>query len=95
LTVSSVNPRVGRSGNLLFALFAFVVYYNMLNLGQSWISSGRYGMGSFMLVLHGGVLLIGVAWLFLRNNNWGRRRKTERVMAGGLPSQPAKIDPTS
>jgi lipopolysaccharide export system permease protein len=95
LTVSSVNPRVGRSGNLLLALFAFVVYYNMLNLGQSWISSGRYGMGSFMLLLHGGVLLIGVAWLALRNNNWGRRRKTERVIAGGLPSQPTKIEPTS
>jgi lipopolysaccharide export system permease protein len=95
LTVSSVNPRVGRSGNLLLALFAFVVYYNMLNLGQSWISSGRYGMGSFMLLLHGGVLLIGVAWLALRNNNWGRRRKTERVIAGGLLSQPTKIDPTS
>ncbi|MET3416608.1 lipopolysaccharide export system permease protein [Variovorax paradoxus] len=95
LTVSSVNPRVGRSGNLLLALFAFVVYYNMLNLGQSWISSGRYGMGSFMLLLHGGVLLIGVAWLALRNNNWGRRRKVDRVIAGGLPSQPTKIDPTS
>jgi lipopolysaccharide export system permease protein len=95
LTVSSVNPRVGRSGNLLFALFAFVVYYNMLNLGQSWISSGRYGMGSFMLLLHGGVLLIGVAWLVLRNNNWGRRRRPERVIAGGLPSQPTKIDPTT
>ncbi|QGW82671.1 LPS export ABC transporter permease LptF [Variovorax paradoxus] len=95
LTVSSVNPRVGRSGNLLFALFAFVVYYNMLNLGQSWISSGRYGMGSFMLLLHGGVLLIGVAWLAMRNNNWGRRRRAERVIAGGLPSQPTKIDPTT
>ncbi|CAN7279694.1 MULTISPECIES: LPS export ABC transporter permease LptF [Variovorax] len=96
LTVSSVNPRVGRSGNLLFALFAFVVYYNMLNLGQSWISSGRFSMGSFMLLLHGGVLLIGVAWLLLRNNNWGRRRRTEHVMAGGLPpSPPSKIDPTS
>jgi len=95
LTVSSVNPRVGRSGNLLFALFAFVIYYNMLNLGQSWISSGRYGMGGFMLLLHGGVMLVALAWLGLRNNNWGRRRKTERVMAGGLPSQPQKIDPTS
>jgi lipopolysaccharide export system permease protein len=95
LAVSSVNPRVGRSGNLLFALFAFVVYYNMLNLGQSWISSGRYSMGSFMLLLHGGVLLIAVAWLVLRNNNWGRRRKVERVIAGGLPSQPTKIDPTT
>ena len=47
-----------------------------------------------MLLLHGGVLLIGVAWLFLRNNNWGRRRKTDRVIAGGLPSKPAKIDPS-
>jgi lipopolysaccharide export system permease protein len=63
LTVSSVNPRVGRSGNLVFALFAFVIYYNLLNLGQSWISSGRYGMGTFMLLLHGGTFLIGVAWL--------------------------------
>ncbi|RYF56814.1 MAG: LPS export ABC transporter permease LptF, partial [Comamonadaceae bacterium] len=41
ITVSSANPRVGRSGNLIFALFAFVVYFNLLNLGQSWISSGR------------------------------------------------------
>ncbi|GAC1355483.1 MAG: LPS export ABC transporter permease LptF [Variovorax sp.] len=96
LTVSSVNPRVGRSGNLLLALFAFVVYYNLLNLGQSWINSGRYGMGSFMLSLHGGVLLIGMAWLGLRHNNWGRSRRTERVIAGGLPMpQTPKIDPTS
>ena len=33
ITVSSVNPRAGRSGNLVFALFAFVVYFNLLNLG--------------------------------------------------------------
>jgi lipopolysaccharide export system permease protein len=92
LTVSSVNPRVGRSGNLLFALFAFVVYYNMLNLGQSWISSGRFGMGSFMLLLHGGVMVVALVWLTLRNNNWGRRRRAERVMAGGLPS--SKTDPS-
>jgi lipopolysaccharide export system permease protein len=92
LTVSSVNPRVGRSGNLLFALFAFVVYYNMLNLGQSWISTGRFGMGSFMLLLHGGVMVVALLWLALRNNNWGRRRRTERVMAGGLPS--SQTDPS-
>jgi lipopolysaccharide export system permease protein len=92
LTVSSVNPRVGRSGNLLFALFAFVVYYNMLNLGQSWISTGRFGMGSFMLLLHGGVMVVALLWLTLRNNNWGRRRRAERVMAGGLP--PSQTDPS-
>ena len=75
LTISTVNPRAGRSGNLLFALFAFVVYYNMLNLGQTWIASGRYSMGGFMLALHGGAFLIGVGWLLKRDNNWSRSRR--------------------
>ncbi|MBT2324269.1 LPS export ABC transporter permease LptF [Variovorax paradoxus] len=74
LTMSSVNPRVGRSGNLLFALFAFVLYYNMLNLGQNWVGSGRYSMGGFMLALHGGALLLGLLWLAKRHYNWSRPR---------------------
>ncbi len=85
LAVSSVNPRVGRSGNLLFALFAFVIYYNLLNLGQSWISSGRSGMGGFMLLLHGGVALFAISWLTLRNNNWARRKSRGGVTAGPTP----------
>jgi lipopolysaccharide export system permease protein len=75
LALSSVNPRVGRSGNLLFALFAFVLYYNMLNLGQNWVSAGRFSMGGFMLALHGGALLLGLAWLAKRHNNWTRRAR--------------------
>jgi lipopolysaccharide export system permease protein len=71
LGLSSVNPRVGRSGNYLFALFAFVLYYNLLNLGQNWVSSGKYSMVGFMLALHGGALVIGLAWLAKRNFNWG------------------------
>ena len=65
-----VNPRVGRSGNLVFALFAFVVYFNLLNLGQSWIYRGRVGLGTFMLLLHGGTLLAGLLWLAKQHNNW-------------------------
>ncbi|AMM26281.1 LPS export ABC transporter permease LptF [Variovorax sp. PAMC 28711] len=84
LTLSSVNPRVGRSGNLLFALFAFVVYYNLLNLGQGWVASGRFSFGGWLLVLHGGVLFIGVLWLTLRHHNWGIRRRPSRQISGGL-----------
>jgi lipopolysaccharide export system permease protein len=73
LTLSNVNPRVGRSANLLLALFAFVVYFNLLNLGQNWIGSGRVGMGAFMLALHGGILVLGGLWLLKRHNNWGLR----------------------
>ena len=87
LALSSVNPRVGRSGNYLFALFAFVFYYNLLNLGQNWVSSGKYSMGGFMLVLHGGAFLVGLAWLMKRHYNWGflsalrdhRARKTNNA----------------
>ncbi len=44
-----MNPRAGRSGNLVFALFAFVVYFNLLNLGQSWISVGAANFAGFVL----------------------------------------------
>lgn len=70
VTVSSVNPRASQSGNLLFALFAFVIYYNMLNIGQSWISNGRASFGSFMVALHGGVLAAVLLWLAKQHNNW-------------------------
>lgn len=78
ITVSSVNPRVGRSGNLVFALFAFVVYYNLLNLGQSWIGSGRVGIVTFLLGLHGLAFLAGALWLSQQHNNWALRRLLPR-----------------
>jgi len=70
VTVSSVNPRVGRSGNLVFALFAFVLYFNLLNLGQSWIANQRMGFAAFLLVVHGGTFLLGTLWLAKQHNNW-------------------------
>jgi lipopolysaccharide export system permease protein len=70
VTVSSVNPRAGRSGNLVFALFAFVVYYNLLNLGQSWVSNGQVRFWVVMVGLHGGVLLASLLWLAKQHNNW-------------------------
>jgi lipopolysaccharide export system permease protein len=73
IVVSNVNPRAGRSGNLVFALFAFVVYYNMVNIGQSWVSTGRASFAGFTLALHGGVLLVAVLWLAKQHNNWSLR----------------------
>ena len=74
LAVTSANPRVGRGGNLALALFIFVVYYNFINLGQSWISSGKFALIPFLLVLHGGVLLLAGGWLTVRHNNWNWRQ---------------------
>jgi lipopolysaccharide export system permease protein len=70
LALSSVNPRGGRSSNLIFGLLAFVVYNNLLNLGQSWIFLGLISFSTFLIVVHGGVFLLAVAWLIKRNSNW-------------------------
>ena len=85
VTVSSVNPRVGRSGNLVFALFAVIVYFNLLNLGQTWISSGRLGFTSFVLLLHGGILLVALFWLGKQHNNWSLQLRRRRRLTGATP----------
>ncbi len=78
LVLSSGNPRSARSGNLVLSLFAFVAYYNLINLGQNWIASGRAGFGTFVLLVHGGVLLLGLLALAQRHHRfsllaWMRR----------------------
>ena len=75
LALASVKPRGGRSGNLFFVVLAFIVYNNLINLGQSWIFVGLIGFASLFLLMHGGILLLGLAWLAKRHNNWTFRLK--------------------
>jgi lipopolysaccharide export system permease protein len=74
LAITSANHRVGRGGNLALALFVFVVYYNFINLGQSWISAGKVQFLPFLMALHGGVLCAALTWLTIRHNNWTWRQ---------------------
>lgn len=87
VAVSSVNPRVGKSINVIFALFAFVFYFNLLSLGQSWITSGQISFAMYMLALHGGVLMLAVFWLAKGHHNWHWRtfagRRTVSATAKG------------
>ena len=84
LALSSVNPRGGRSGNLIFVLLAFLVYNNLLNLGQSWIFEGLISFGNFLVLLHGGVFVLATAWLIKRNSNWVMR-PAPRLQREALP----------
>jgi lipopolysaccharide export system permease protein len=70
VALANVNPRGGRSGNLIFVLLTFVVYNNLVNLGQSWIIGGSISFGALLVCLHGGVLVLGLLWLTKRNANW-------------------------
>jgi lipopolysaccharide export system permease protein len=73
LVVSATNPRAGRGYSLAFALLAFVVYYNLLNIGYGWVGSGRVKFLPWMLGLHGGVFVLTTLWLTARHKQWSMR----------------------
>jgi len=73
VTVSSVNPRVARSANLVFALFAFVLYYNLLSLGQNAIATGKFSFTQLLVGLHGSIFVLAMLVLIKRHHNWQGR----------------------
>ena len=94
LALAAVNPRAGKSSNLIFVLFTFVVYSNLLSMGQSWVATGRVGFTSLILVMHGSVLVGSLAWLAKRHLNWTlkdlvpRRAVATPVAATATQGQP-------
>jgi lipopolysaccharide export system permease protein len=56
IPLSFVNPRASRSVNLLFALFTYMVYANVLSIVQAWVSQGRVSFAVGWWVVHGGML---------------------------------------
>lgn len=75
--LAATNPRRASNWNLLFALLAFVVYYNLINLTQAWVASGRLSMGAALLALHGSAFAAALALLWWRDHatvfSWRRQ----------------------
>ena len=77
IPLSFVNPRASRSVNLIFALFTYMVYANVLSIVQAWVSQGRVGFNIGWWVVHAGMLgVLGI--LFYR-----------RIRVGSLARQKA------
>ena len=78
--LSATNPRRASSWNLLFALLAFIVYFNLINLSQAWVSNARMGMGVALASIHGSVFIFAIVLLWWRDNGsvrgfWPRRQR--------------------
>ncbi|MEZ5657675.1 MAG: LPS export ABC transporter permease LptF [Burkholderiaceae bacterium] len=80
IPLSSANPRVGRSINLVVALLLYVVYANLLSVSQTWVVQQKLGFGIGVWVVHAGAATL-VALMFWRRltlgSPWSRlgRRK--------------------
>ncbi len=66
--LSASNPRRASNWNLLFALLAFIIYFNLINLSQSWVGNGRASLPQALLTLHGSALALALAVIWLRDN---------------------------
>jgi len=68
ISLSASQPRRASNWNLLFALLTFVVYYNLINLSQAWVATGKLSMGTALATTHGSVLLLALALLWWRDH---------------------------
>ena len=52
IPLSFVNPRAGRSANMLLALFTYVLYLNLLTISQAWVASNRISFATGLISVH-------------------------------------------
>lgn len=82
--LAATNPRRAGNWNLLFALLVFIVYFNLINLSQAWIASGRLGIGAALASVHGTAFLIGLGLIRWRDAGAARPR-WRRMAAEATP----------
>jgi lipopolysaccharide export system permease protein len=66
IPLSFVNPRAGRSMNLMLALLIFMTYSNLLSITQASIAQSRIAPAAGILGVHAVMLLILLALFYRR-----------------------------
>ncbi|KAB2962773.1 LPS export ABC transporter permease LptF [Zoogloea sp.] len=65
IPLSFVNPRAGRTNNLILAILVYLIYSNAISVCQAWVGQGRLRFEVGLIVPH--VVMLGVlALLFYR-----------------------------
>ena len=52
IPMSFVNPRAGRSANMILALFTYMLYLNLMTISQAWVASGRISFALGLTAVH-------------------------------------------
>ncbi len=75
IPLSFVNPRAGRTNNLLLALLTFMIYSNLVSVSQAWVAQGRLSFEVGIWAVHV-LMFVGMVALFWRRISivpWGWR----------------------
>lgn len=63
IPLSFVNPRAGRTNNLILALLTFMIYSNLLSVSQAWVAQGRLPFAVGVWAVHV-LMLVALVLLF-------------------------------
>jgi len=66
IPLGAVNPRMGRSGDLLIAGLIAMLYLNLINISQGWIINGKLSFSIGVWLVHAAFGLFTVALLWHR-----------------------------
>ncbi len=65
IPLSYVNPRAGRSANMLIAILIYAIYSNLTSMSQAWVAQGKLSFWIGVWAVHG-LMLVPLAFLFYR-----------------------------
>lgn len=66
IPLSYVNPRMGRTTNLIFAILTYMIYNNLLSISQAWVRRGSIGFEVGIWAIHAIMLVVVVAMFWHR-----------------------------
>jgi len=74
IPLSFVNPRAGRTNNLIFAVLTYMIYSNLISVSQAWVAQGRLDFGIGVWLVH--VVMFALLLLMFSRQlvvfSWGR-----------------------
>lgn len=82
IPLSYVNPRAGRSLNLILAIVLYMFYSNMISVTNTWVGQGKLSPGIGMWGMHAVILMITVLMFYRRMALFS----LSRVLANKRPS---------
>ncbi|MFA6061245.1 MAG: LPS export ABC transporter permease LptF [Gallionella sp.] len=74
IPLSFVNPRVGRSLNLITAIVLYMLYSNMISVTNAWVGQGKIAPGIGLWGIHALMLLIAALFFYRRVTLFSLRR---------------------
>ncbi len=74
IPLSYVNPRAGRSANLILALLIYMTYSNLMSIAQAWVAQGKLSPLIGLWPVHAFMALTLLAMFYRRLNNRKRWR---------------------